>query len=396
MRIAYLDCASGISGDMTLGALVDAGVPLEKIQTAIAGLKIDGLSLSAEVVRKNGFRATQVLVKCPHEHAHRHLAHILSLIENNAAMTDAQKSLACEIFTTLGNAEAKVHGSTVEEVHFHEVGAADSIADIVGVAVGWNLLNVDRIICSPVTTGTGRIRIAHGECSVPAPATAEMLKGIPTVAGEIPCELTTPTGAAIVKTLANEFGTCPSMVVEQIGCGAGQKEIPTQPNLLRLLVGQMNRPADSDKNAASDMVWMLETDLDDCNGEWVGYTSERLLENGALDVVLLPVQMKKGRPGTRISVLCMAEFRPELESILLTETTTLGVRAWPVRRTTLSRSFLEVPTVWGPIKGKEVSIGTLSRFTPEYDVCRRVAKEYRVPLSEVYRLAVSAYEQSRS
>ena len=394
-----------------LGALVDAGVSLERIQAAVDGLGVHGLSLTAETVRKNGFRATQIHVHCPHEHVHRHLADIVAMIESNAVLTDLQRRLAIDIFTLLATAEAKVHGSTVEKVHFHEVGAADSIADIVGSAVGWDLLGVDRVECSAIPTGCGEIRIAHGTCSVPAPATAELLTGLPIAASDVAMELTTPTGAAIVRTLVSRFGTMPSMVVERIGCGAGQRDIPTQPNLLRLFVGEMRkgddvggegecleRPGDnaSGGEETAKTLRMLETDIDDCPGEWIGYTCERLFDAGALDVVLVSVQMKKGRPGTRISVLCDDERCGMLESILFAETTTLGVRSWVVRRTEQKRRTEMVATPFGTVAGKIADRAGRLRFSPEYEICRRLAIDTGVPLADIYRAAVTAFETEHS
>lgn len=399
MRIAYLDCMSGISGDMTLGALVDAGVPLERIREAIDAMGIHGLSLESQQVRKNGFRATQVHVHCPHEHAHRHLSHILGMIESNAVLTVTQKELATKIFTNIAHAEALVHGVSADEVHFHEVGAADSIADIVGAAVGWDLLGVEKVYCSEIPTGTGTIHIAHGECTVPAPATAELLKGIPIAASEVPFELTTPTGAAIVKTMVAKFGAMPSMVIERVACGAGQRDLPNQPNILRLFVGEQKPSAvaisELEQRIGEDgdgVLWVLETDIDDCNGEWVGHTRDRLLEQGALDVVLIATQMKKGRPGTRISVLCDGAKRGTMETILLTETTTIGVRAWPVIRNELRREFVDLETPYGVVRGKVVRLGQRRRFAPEYEVCRRLAEVQSVPLAEIYRLATAIFE----
>ncbi len=265
-RVAYLDCGSGISGDMTLAALVDAGVSLEALNAAVGSLGLPGCRLRAEEVKKNGFRATQVSVDYEPEHTHRHLHHILTMIEAGN-LNQRQKELAGRIFRRLAEAEAKVHGTTIEKVHFHEVGAADSIADIVGAAVGWDLLGMDRLVASPVPTGMGKIRIAHGECSIPAPATAELLCGIPLAESAIAGELTTPTGAAILATLADQFGPLPAMKIERIGYGAGQKDFAERPNILRLMLGETAEAA----AAAADQVCVLETNLDDISGELVGY-----------------------------------------------------------------------------------------------------------------------------
>lgn len=385
MQIAYLDCASGISGDMMLGALVDAGVELAALDDAIASLGLPGCKLVAEQVKKKGFRATQVRVEYQPEHVHRHLHHIVAMIDGSR-LTDRQKDLARRIFSRLAEAEAKVHGTTIEKVHFHEVGAADSIADIVGSAVGWDLLGVDRIVASPVPTGTGKIRIAHGECSVPAPATAELLVGVPLAESSVPFELTTPTGAAIVATLVSQFGPVPAMKIERIGCGAGQRELETQPNLLRLLVGE------AVETEQAEQVWVLETNLDDISGELVGYCTTRLLDAGALDVYTTAIQMKKNRPAVKLTVLCPAAEVDRMEAILFEETTTLGVRRWPVSRHVLRRQPHRVETPWGPVEGK---VGWISnspaRFAPEFESCRRIAAEQGIALRLVYEAAQKAF-----
>ncbi len=276
MRIAYFDCSSGISGDMTLGALVDAGVPLDQLNEAIGSLGLPGVKLVAQEVKKHGFRATQVTVQHEPEHKHRHLHHIEAMIDGSR-LTPGQKETARRIFQRLAEVEAKVHGTTVQQVHFHEVGAVDSIADIVGAAVGWDLLGAKRLLVSPIPTGSGRITIAHGECNIPAPATAELLRGIPLAASDVQAELTTPTGAAIVATLAEGFGPVPEMTIETIGYGAGQRDLPQQANILRLLVGEATEVAET-----RDAIWVLETNLDDISGEAIGYCIAQLWDAGAL------------------------------------------------------------------------------------------------------------------
>jgi pyridinium-3,5-bisthiocarboxylic acid mononucleotide nickel chelatase len=386
--VAYLDCSSGISGDMTLAALVDAGVPLEELNKAVGSLGLPGCRLRADEVKRNGFRATQIVVEYQPEHAHRHLHQILAMIDAGQ-LTQRQKDLAGRIFTRLAEAEAKVHGVSIEEVHFHEVGAADSIADIVGAAVGLDLLGIDRIVASPVPTGMGRIRIAHGEMSVPAPATAELLRGIPLAESNIEAELTTPTGAAILATLADSFGPLPAMKIQRIGYGAGQKDLAERPNILRILAGEaVESPAEQ-----SDHVCVLETNLDDTSGELIGYCTTRLWEAGALDVFTTAIQMKKNRPGVTLTVLCRPADAAAVEDILFRETTTLGVRRWTAARTVLRRQPHSVDTPWGPIEGK---VGWLRdgppRFAPEFESCRRVAEEQRVPLREVYEAAQKAFD----
>ncbi|MEA1951910.1 MAG: nickel pincer cofactor biosynthesis protein LarC, partial [Planctomycetota bacterium] len=296
MKIAYLDCPSGISGDMTLGALVDAGVSLDALNEAVGSLGLPGCRLVAMEVTKKGFRATQITVEYKPEHAHRHLSDILKMIEGGK-LTAKQKNLASKIFRRLAEAEAKVHGCAIEKVHFHEVGAADSIADIVGSAVAWDLLGAERIVASPVPTGMGKVRIAHGTCGIPAPATAELLRGIPLAESSIKAELTTPTGAAILATLVDEFGPLPAMTVERIGHGAGERDLEEQPNMLRLFVGTASEKIEADNSDEAECCWILETNLDDISGELIAYCARRLREAGALDVFTTAVAMKKNRPG---------------------------------------------------------------------------------------------------
>jgi uncharacterized protein (TIGR00299 family) protein len=387
MRIAYLDCQSGISGDMTLGALVDAGVPLVQVQAGIDSLGIAGLRLETHEVKKKGFRALKLTVHHQPEHAHRHVHHITDMIDASA-LTAGQKELAKHIFVRLGEAEAKVHGTDIRKVHFHEVGAVDSIADIVGSAIAWDLLGVDLIVASPVPTGRGFIEIAHGRCSIPAPATAELLAGVPLAASEVEAELTTPTGAAILATLVQSFGPVPAMTIKRIGYGAGQRELAEQPNLLRLLVGETMEQSPGD-----EQLWIVETNLDDSPGEVIGYCIERLWDAGALDVYTTAIQMKKNRPGVMLSVLCQLAALESIEAILFTETTTLGVRRWPVSRTKLERRAHSVATTWGPIEGKLSFLpGRSPAFSPEYESCRRAAMEHHVPLRVIMEAARRAYD----
>jgi uncharacterized protein (TIGR00299 family) protein len=390
MKIAYFDCPSGISGDMTLGALVDCGVDLAAIQAGVDSLGFTPIKFSAAEVKRKGFRGKKIHIDYPEEKAHRHLHHIVDKIEASTVLTQEQKDLAKRIFTRIGEAEARVHGSTLRQVHFHEVGAVDSIADVVGSAIGLSLLGVDRIVCSPVPVGTGFIEIEHGRVSVPAPAVAEILKGIPIAPSSVPFELTTPTGAAIIATVANEFGPLPAMKIRSIGLGAGGRDLQEQANLLRLIVGE------TDDHLLSDEVWVLETNLDDISGEVIGHATTKLLEAGVLDVYTTAIQMKKNRPGTLVTVLCAAELIAKSEEILFKETGTLGIRRWPASRHKLERRAHNITTPWGEIQGKlaVLSDGSLS-FSPEFESCKTIATEKNVPLKDVYDLALRTWAETK-
>ncbi len=442
MKIAYFDCLSGISGDMTLGALVDAGVPLALLNEAIQDVCGQVHLVTEKVIRK-GFRALQVhvlpkqdctehaeLPHCHHdprdphapahshsrEHEHRNLSTILAMIARSQLSAENQRQ-ASEIFQLLAQAEAFVHGVEPDDVHFHEVGALDSIADIVGVVVGLDYLNVDEIQASPVPTGTGTIEIAHGHCSLPAPATAELLRGIPLAMSDVAFELTTPTGAAILKHYVKIFGPLPAMTIQTIGIGAGSRDLPTQPNVLRLLLGNMESGVKSlhaaiqlghenvagiSANAivgagrpdgvktpfpapvAQERVWMLETNLDDITGELVGHCVERLWTLNPLDVWITPIQMKKHRPGVTLSILCGESERENLESCLFSETSTLGVRRWTVDRSVLQRETCLLETPWGVLDAKRAFLpdGT-QRIAPEFDSLRRLAAEQGIAVRTI-------------
>jgi pyridinium-3,5-bisthiocarboxylic acid mononucleotide nickel chelatase len=399
MRIAYLDCASGISGDMTLGALVDAGADLAAIQAGIDSLGLPSCRLVAAEVKKRGFRATQISVAHEPEETHRHLHHITAMIDRGK-LTPRARDLATRIFQRLAEAEAKVHGTAVEKVHFHEVGAVDSIADIVGTAIAFDLLDIERMVSSPVPTGHGFVEIAHGRCSIPAPATAELLRGVPLASSDVEGELTTPTGAAIVAALVGEFGPLPSMIVERIGYGAGQKDFD-HPNLLRILIGDAAAPSSSEYLSKSrqphvESIVVLETNLDDASGAAIGHCVERLWAAGALDVMVLPIQMKKGRPGVLLSVQAMPADADKLESILFIETPTLGIRRMPVMRAVLARERHEIETRWGRVAGKIAYLPDgSSRFTPEYEACRQIAVERGVNLTDVVNESIAAFLSER-
>ncbi|NOZ38748.1 MAG: nickel pincer cofactor biosynthesis protein LarC [Planctomycetes bacterium] len=389
MRIAYLDCASGVSGDMMLGALVDAGVDLAKVQAGIDSLGLPSCQLATEEVKKKGFRALQLTVEHEPEHAHRHLHHIVKMIDGST-LSPSQRELALRIFNRLAQAEAKVHGSTIEKVHFHEVGAVDSIADIVGSAIAWDLLGVDRIVCSAVPTGTGFVQIAHGRCSIPAPATGELLQGVPIATSDVQGELTTPTGAAIVSTLVDDFGPLPAMTISATGYGAGQSDFE-HPNLLRLLVGET-----ASGSIRGDQIVLLETNLDDTPGEAIGYCVEKLWQAGALDVATSALQMKKGRPGVLLSVQGSPADADLLAEIIFRETSTLGLRRSTLQRQTLPRRPMKISTGWGEITGIVATLPDGSeRFSPEYDSCREIADREQVSLEAVYLAARQAWGNDR-
>ncbi|MGL4551907.1 MAG: nickel pincer cofactor biosynthesis protein LarC [Gemmataceae bacterium] len=374
MKTLHFDCFSGISGDMTLGALIDAGVDAGAIRAALDSLGLP-VQLNVEKVRKGGFAATQVWVRAPEEKAHRHLPDIEEIIARGA-LTPAQRELALRIFRRLGEAEAEAHGIPLERVHFHEVGALDSIADIVGAAVALDLLGAEHVTCRSVPTGQGTVKCEHGVMPVPTPATAALLRGVPLASSPIKAELTTPTGAAILATVVNEWTDSPALTVERVGHGAGMKDFLDQPNLLRVFVGTTA--------SASDRVWVLETNLDDVPGEVVGYCFERLLAAGALDVYAIPVQMKKQRPGVMLGVIAAADKVAALEAVLFAETGTFGVRRYQAERSVLRREAVTVSTPWGPVPAKRGWRDGVEVVTPEYEGCAAAARAAGVPLRAVY------------
>ncbi len=384
MNVAHFDCFSGISGDMTLAALIDAGVDAAAIRDGIASLGLP-IEIEIEKVRKGGFAATAVRVEAPEEHSHRFLPEVEEIIQRGR-LTDRQRDLARRIFRRLAEAEATVHGMPLEKVHFHEVGALDSIADIVGAAIGLDLLGVERFTSRSVPTGSGTVQCAHGLMPIPAPGTAELLKGVPLAPSSIKAELTTPTGAAILTTVVQQWIDQPVMTVGRIGHGAGRREFVEQPNLLRLFVGT------TAESAERDQVWVLETNLDDLPAEVIGYCYDLLLAAGALDVFSTPIFMKKNRPGVLLSILAPESVLPALEAILFRETLTFGIRRYPVTRSKLQRRAYTVATPWGPVQGKLGWRGDQPPiFTPEYEDCARVARAHGVPLREVFAQAQRAY-----
>lgn len=391
MRIAYVDTFSGAAGDMLLAALLDCGWPVSELEAVVAKLGLPGVAIEQTHVTRGGLRAVHVdvVVDPQHQKAHRHLPEIQRIITKGAFPKPVRDN-ALRVFERLGEAEAAVHGTTIEQVHFHEVGAADAIIDIVGFCAGLAALEVERVVCSPIPTGTGTVRCEHGVMPVPAPATARLLEGFPIAVCEEPAELTTPTGAALLTTLAERFGPVPEMRLAKTGYGAGSREGKTRPNFLRLMVGE-----DVGAEATTrETICVLETQVDDISGERVGFACDALLESGALDVFIVPIMMKKGRPGQLVTVLVRPEAVSDAEAILFRETGTLGVRRRWCERSVLPRGRVAVETSFGTVwvKVAELPDGG-RRAAPEYEDCARLARSAGVSLAEVQRAAHDAWEQ---
>jgi len=469
MRIAYLDCFSGMSGDMFLGALVDAGVPEQLLEQTVAALNI-GARLEISRVNRSGLSAIKVDVysngekdlpremyweqqtaqsghsrddekyRQAHDHGHSrdHAEEPVALLEHNyalqgtassragvssrhqhenehdqghphehgrrleeiraiirrAAIGEGAKTTAIAIFEALGTAEAKIHDTDIERIHFHEVGAVDAMVDIVCAAVGAEALCVDEFVSSPLNVGGGTVKCAHGTLPVPAPATLELLKDAPVYSSGIQAELVTPTGAAIVKTLAKRFAPFPCMNVEKTGYGAGTRDFDGHANVVRLTIGETQPGISS--GVSQDTITVLEANVDDLNPQVFGYVVDRLLEDGALDALGIPVQMKKNRPGMLLTVLCRPEDASKLTHLIFTETTTLGVRQREEKRQVLARQWVTVSTRWGDVRLKVASMnGTITNYAPEYEDCRRIAAERHVPLKSVMQEALQLYVNSQ-
>ena len=404
MRTAYLDCFSGISGDMFLGALVDAGVPAKLLEETVAALDL-GARLAISGVERGGIRATKVDVFAEGDEnvarGHgRHLRQICEIILRASISTTAKATAIC-IFEALGAAEAEIHNTSIERVHFHEVGAVDAMVDIVCAAVGAESLGVDEWLCSPLNVGGGTVKCAHGTLPVPAPATVKLLANAPVYSSGPRVELVTPTGAAIVKTLVKRFSAFPAMKIEQAGYGAGSREFPEHPNLLRLVIGEAASAAGAGESLGAaatsngvsiDRVAVLEANLDDLSPQVLAYAMERLLAEGALDVYSVPVQMKKNRIGALLTVLARLEDADRLTKVMFAETSTLGVRRRDEQRQVLARRWETVETSWGPVRIKIANMnGTVSNYAPEYEDCRALAEMHHVPLKSVMQEAVRVY-----
>lgn len=380
MRVAHWDCFSGISGDMVLGAVIDAGVDPEAIRDVLNSLGLP-IQLEVERVKRCGFAATKATIRAEDQEDYRFLPDIEAILAR-AALTDRQRELAMTIFRKVALAESQAHGMPLERVHFHEVGALDSIADIVGSAVGLDLLQVERFTSSAVAVGSGTVKCAHGIMPVPTPGTAALLKGVPLAKCPVKGELATPTGVAILVSVVAEFVDSPEITIESIGHGAGTKDPIEQPNILRLLVGESRMRAAP--TAETDTVVVLETNLDDCPGEFVGYAIEQLFAAGALDVFTTPIQMKKQRPGILLSVIAPPEKQSEMERIVFRETATFGIRRTTALRSKLQRERVLVQTPWGTIPAKRGLSAAMECLTPEFEDCARIAREHNIPLRDVY------------
>jgi uncharacterized protein (TIGR00299 family) protein len=389
MKLAYFDCFSGISGDMTLGALVDAGFPADQLRAELKALQVPGWELTAEKVWKNGMSATHVCVATSDQQKHRSLATILEIIKNSQLAPQVRER-ASAIFQKLGEAEAHVHDAPLEKVHFHEVGAIDAIVDIVGACIGFQALGIERFASSPLNVGGGTAKMAHGILPVPAPATARLLQGAPTYSNGVQSELVTPTGAAIVATLCDSFGPQLPMSVSAIGYGAGTTDLEGQPNVFRIMIGEAT---EKNISAADEEISIIEANLDDMNPQIYGYVVEKALLAGALDVYTTALQMKKNRPGTLLTILCRPPDTEALMSLLFAETTTFGIRTHRAQRRALPREWVNVSTSFGDVRIKlSRSNGHIQHAAPEYDDCRKLAVEKQVPLQQVINEALRAYQ----
>ncbi|HEV2991477.1 MAG TPA: nickel pincer cofactor biosynthesis protein LarC [Candidatus Angelobacter sp.] len=439
MRIAYLECFSGISGDMFLGALLDCGVPPELFTSTVDALGVEA-RLEVSRVQRSGISAVKLDVmigdekELPreeflqkheqhhhehdhghshgrehhqhsyhddhehsargHSHAHRGLKEIRQII-SKASISESAKQQAIKIFEALGAAEAKIHNTNIETIHFHEVGAIDAIVDITCAAVGAEALGVDEVICSPLNVGGGVVKCAHGTFPIPAPATLELLKNAPVYSGEIQKEFVTPTGAAIVNVLARRFTSFPKMKTEKIGYGAGTRDFKDFPNVLRLTVGESSE--EHKVLSPEETITVLEANIDDMTPQVFGYVMDRVLQEGALDVFATAVQMKKTRPGMLLTVLCYPEDAQRLTQLIFAETTTIGVRTRQEQRTRLARRHLSVKTKWGEIRMKLANLnGSISNYAPEFEDCRRIAEQHHTPLKTVIQEAMKVYLETNN
>jgi len=389
MRAIYFDCFAGVSGDMIVGAQLDLGVDLEALQRQLAYLDLTGFEASSRRVKRGAISATKFDVELTQQsQPERSLADVRSIIQRSS-LSELTRRRSIAAFERLAQAEARVHGTTPDKVHFHEVGAVDSMVDVVGAMIGFEMLGVDRFFCSPLRVGSGLIQTEHGPLPVPAPATVELLKGVPAYAGDLEGEFVTPTGAAIVATLCEGFGVLPQIKISGVGYGAGSRDPKSFPNALRLIMGQLEQRAERD-----EQIVVLETNIDDMNPQAYGYVMERAFGLGALDVFMVPAQMKKDRPGVLLTALCKPEKADAIIEMLLVQTTTLGVRYFEAKRRVLERITEAVDTQYGRVRVKVARDGARTlHFQPEYEDCARLAAETGAPLLEVQAAATAAYRE---
>ena len=386
MKIAYFDCFSGISGDMILGALADLGNDFSFIKKELKKLDLKGYSLSHKKVKRGVIETTRVDVKVTEKSSSkRNLKSIISIIKNSG-LAEKIKNDSIKIFRRLAEAEATVHGTTINKVHFHEVGAIDSIVDIVGSVIGIHHLNISKIVSSSINVGSGFVKCDHGTLPVPAPAVVEILRGVPCFSSGTRQELTTPTGAAVIATLANEFGSLPELKTDRVGYGAGGKNLKEMPNALRIILGEL-----SIANELKKEIFVLETNIDDMNPEFYDVVMEKLFQAGAVDVFLTPIIMKKNRPATKLSVLTQQQNVEMLANEVLKNTTSFGIRFYPVERVMLEREFQEIETVLGKVKVKiGKRDGEVCHISPEYEHCKKISREQGIPIKKVYEEIQSA------
>lgn len=387
MKIAYFDCFSGISGDMTVGALLDAGLKIETLEKELKKLGLSGYQLEVNKVTKKGISATKFKVKIKEEGVERRFKDILTILEESKLDEEIKKETK-KIFFNIAKAESKIHQKDIDKIHFHEIGGLDSIIDITSAVIGIKTLGIDEIYSSALPVGKGFVKCAHGVIPVPAPATLELLKNIPTYSRGIESEMITPTGAAIISTLAKSFGKRPLMKIERIGYGAGEKEF-TIPNLLRVCIGEKTLKDENLKDDyVSDEVVLIETNIDDMNPEFYDYIMEKMFSQGALDVFLTPIQMKKNRPAHMLSIIVYEQNLKEILEVLFSESTTLGVRVREIKRLRLNQQNFMAETKYGKIKVKVGMFkGKIKNIAPEYEDCKKMAKQHQVPLKEVYEEA---------
>lgn len=379
--LAYFDCFSGVSGDMTLGAFLDLGVPVEWLKENLSRLPLTGFDVSVTPVSRSGIQAKSVRVLTEDEKASRDYAEIRHLLENSPLSSDV-RAMSLKIFEKIAKAEAAIHGCSLDEVHFHEVGGIDAIVDIVGAALCVEYLGIESVFASEIPMGKGFVSCRHGTLPVPAPATLAILEGVPVYGTDIPYELVTPTGAAIVVTLAESFGVMPDMIVGKTGYGAGQRDIDARPNVLRIVTGE--EPG-REAGKQSETIVAVETCIDDMNPEIYGFLMDRLFEDGALDVCWIPVFMKKNRPGTMVQVLCRKNRKTAVINRILSETTSLGVRYYNVHRAQLAREQVVLESIYGSVEAKRITdLQGSIRIVPEYEACKKIAIEKNLPIRIVY------------